>query len=347
MTSKLKFAQLTTAGILAIAAPSCLVGISAVAQSTVNQSTVNQSTVNQSTANQASANQASADQATGVSHPENLPNDVNSPPPSQALSATGDHYVKPSAGVPLASADDSSAATDRYVPSPTPVLSPRTAPIDTDAPQETAAAAPSFVVTDDVNSGVVTELPAGPNELPIGTVLRAELQSSVSTAETRAGSPFTATLTHDVTRHSVVLLPVGSVITGRVTQVRGGHAIGGAAVIRLQPDRVSLPDGTTYRLDADVIDLDHSADSHVSSEGAIVDNSHTKETLAVLGGATGVAAVSGAAVGGPVGAAVGAGIGAGVGTIWWLKHDRQEMLPEGTSIVFALNDALHLTPQGK
>jgi outer membrane lipoprotein SlyB len=54
--------------------------------------------------------------------------------------------------------------------------------------------------------------------------------------------------------------------------------------------------------------------------------------------------VSGAAVGGGVGAVVGATIGAGVGTIWWLRHDRQETLPQGTSIVFSLNNSLQLTP---
>ena len=291
-----------------------------------------------------------ADQTTGVSHPEELPNDVNSPPPAPAAS---EHYVKPSAAIPYNSehyvkpsagiARDSTAnsASDVYKPyNPAPALARRDG-LDTTA---TADVEPAFAVTDDINSGVVTEVPVGPNELPIGTVLRAELHDPISTSETREGTHFAATLTTEVSRHHVVLLPVGAIIAGRITRVRGGHAIGGPAAIRLQPDTVSLPDGTTYRLDAEVIDLDHAADSHVNSEGTIVDNSHNKVTLAVLGGATGVAAVSGAAVGGPVGAAVGAGIGAGIGTVWWLKRDRQETLPQGTSIVFSLDNSLQLTP---
>jgi hypothetical protein len=276
-----------------------------------------------------------ADQTTGVSHPEDLPNDVNSPQPAPAAS---EHYVKPSAAIPMPAAAPDNNTADIYRPY-APALATR-APITTSADLEGRP----VVVTDDINSGIVTEVPVGPNELPIGTVLRAELQDPISTAETREGSRFTATLTAEVSHHHVVLLPAGAIIAGRVTRIRGGHAIGGPAAIRLQPDTVSLPDGTSYRLDAEVIDLDHAADSHVNSEGTIVDNSHNKATLAVLGGTTGVAAVSGAAVGGPVGAAVGASIGAGIGTVWWLRRDRQETLPQGTSIVFSLDNSLQLTP---
>jgi hypothetical protein len=281
---------------------------------------------------------AQADQTTGVSHPEDLRNDVNSPQPAPAAS---EHYVKPSAAIPMPADIPDNSAADTYRPY-RPTLATR-APITTSEDSEDLDGR-SRVVTDDINSGIVMEVPVGPNELPIGTVLKAELQDPISTAETRAGSRFTATLTADVSHHHVVLLPAGAIIAGRITSIRGGHAIGGPAAIRLQPDTVSLPDGTSYRLNAEVIDLDHAADSHVNSEGTIVDNSHTKATLAVLGGTTGVAAVSGAAVGGPVGAAVGAGIGAGIGTVWWLRRDRQETLPQGTSIVFSLDNSLQLTP---
>jgi hypothetical protein len=288
-------------------------------------------------------------QTTGVSHPEDLTNDVASPPPDSAPApivarvssspSNQDHYVKPSPDVPEA-ADQDTAATPALctrTPLPAPLTS-RAVKSDQDA---------QMIVTDDVNSGIVTEVPVGPNELPTGTVLRAELQNPISTTATRAGSRFVATLTKDVGRHDVVMLPAGTLITGRITLVHGGHAISGPAAIRLQPERVSLPDGTNYRLDAEVIDLDHAADSHVNSEGTIVDNSHPKATLAALGLTTSSAAVAGAVVGGGVGAAVGAGIGAGVGAVWWLKRDRQETLPQGTSIVFGLDNSLQLTPAAR
>ena len=294
-------------------------------------------------------------QTTGVSHPEDLSNDVASPPPDSTPApavaqgssspAGQDHYVKPNHASSNDPEQDPQDTAD--APAPAPALYTRT-PLPAACSPATREVATRdkdpMIVTDDVNSGIVTEVPVGPNELPTSTVLRAELQNPISTTETRVGSRFVATLIKDVGRNGVVMLPAGTLITGRVTRIHGGHAISGPAAIRLQPDRISLPDGTTYRLEAEVIDLDHAADSHVNSEGTIVDNTHPRATLAALGLTTGSAAVAGAVVGGGVGAAVGAGIGAGVGAVWWLKRDRQETLPQGTSIVFGLDNSLKLTP---
>ena len=250
------------------------------------------------------------------------------------------HYAKPSPDVYPA---DTTPAT--------PTLQTRTAPPpDTYQPYNPSTdthplikhpADNSLAVTDDPNSGVVIDVPAGPNDLPAGTLLRARIQTTISTKETRSGTRFTALLATDVSRNGKVFLPAGSTIHGRITEVRGGRRIGGRAAIRLQANSVTLPDGTAYQLDADVVDLAHFKDAHVTSEGAIVDNDHAKSTIATVGLATGSAAAAGALLGGVPGAVVGASIGAGAGTIWWLKRDRQETLPAQTEIIFALDDTLH------
>jgi hypothetical protein len=49
-------------------------------------------------------------------------------------------------------------------------------------------------------------------------------------------------------------------------------------------------------------------------------------------------------LGGVPGLFVGAGIGAGVSTVWWLKQDRQEVIPENTEIVFSLSTPMSITP---
>ncbi|MES2393081.1 MAG: hypothetical protein V4555_15650 [Acidobacteriota bacterium] len=274
-------------------------------------------------------------QNTGVSHPE----DLNDPVTTTPAAPVERHYVKPS---PDVYASDPAAPT-------TPTLQTRPTPPPTtyqayNPATDTHPAQPmdrSLVVTDDPTSGVVMDVPAGPNDLPAGTLLRARLQSTISTKETRSGTRFTATLSKDVSRNGKVFLPSGSTIHGRITEVRGGRRIGGRAAIRLQANSVTLPDGTAYQLDADVVDLAHFKDSHVTSEGAIVDNDHAKSTIATVGLATGSAAAAGAMIGGVPGAVVGASIGAGAGTIWWLKRDRQETLPTGTEIIFALDDVVH------
>ncbi len=270
-------------------------------------------------------------QMTGTSHPEEL--DDTKP----TVPVDNTHYVKPSPSTPIATTPV--AAT----PAPAPVLYQHTtAP----APIQTAAvtADPTLNVTDDVNSGVVINVPLGPNDLPIGTHLRATIQQPISTRTTPAGTRFTAALSTDITRNGVVFLPAGSVVYGRISQIHGGRRISGPSAIRLQPDSVSLPDGTTYKLNADVTDLDNFNDSHVNGEGTIVGNVHPGTTAAAVGFTTTSAVVAGAVIGGGVGAVVGLGVGAGVAGVWWLKHDRQQELPTGTNIVFTLNTPLQINP---
>jgi hypothetical protein len=202
----------------------------------------------------------------------------------------------------------------------------------------------SFTVTDDPTSGVVMDVPAGPNELPAATLLRARLMSFLSTRITKPGDLFTAALAADVVRNSRVLLPAGSTIHGRITAAHNGKGITTASVLRLEATSITLPDGSTYPLHAEVVDLNHVAGSHVTAEGAIVDNAMTRGQAAKLGATTGGGAVAGALVGGGVGAAVGATIGAGVGTVLYLRRDREQTIPANAELVFALDTSLDLTP---
>jgi hypothetical protein len=267
-------------------------------------------------------------QMTGTSHPEEL--DDTQP----VLTPDTSHYVPPSRA----------ATVTVTTPAPaTPTLYQRT-PQYAQAPNQTASVNPSTSAANDPDGEVVTNVPVGPNELPIGAKLNATLQQPISTQTTLAGSRFTATLSTDVSRNGVVLLPAGSIVYGRITHIHGGRRISGPSAIRLQPDSVSLPDGTVYPMRAEVTDLDHYADSHVNNEGTIVGNTHPGQTAAAVGLTTTSAVVAGALIGGGVGAVVGLGVGAGVATVWWLKHDRQQELPSGTQIVFTLNTPLQLNP---
>jgi hypothetical protein len=275
-------------------------------------------------------------QRTGTSHPEDLDDTLPTVP------VDGTHYVKPSPAVPMANVTVTTPAPS----TPAPVLYQHSA--ETYTPQTAAirTADPTLTVTDDVNSGVVIDVPVGPNELPIGTMLKATLEQPISTETTAAGTPFTAVLSADVSRNGVVLIPSGSRIYGRITQIHGGHAIGIPSAIRLQPDSVSLPDGTTYKLIAEVTDLDHFKASRVNNEGTIIGNT-PRGTAAALGATTTGAIVAGAVLGGGVGAVIGLGVGAGAATIWWLNHDRQQQLPTGTEIAFTLNNSLQLNPTAR
>jgi hypothetical protein len=266
-------------------------------------------------------------QMTGTSHPEDL--DDTKP----VLTPDTSHYVPPTHATPTVSVTVTT-------PAPTePVLYQR----NPQPPTQTAAINPAMGAVPDPDGQIVTDVPVGPNELPIGARLPATLQQPISTQTTLQGTRFTAALSADVSRNGVVLLPAGSIVYGRITHIHGGRRISGPSAIRLQPDSVSLPDGTVYPVRAEVTDLDHYADSHVNEEGTIVGNTHPGQTAAAVGLTTTTAVVAGAVIGGGVGAVVGLGVGAGVATVWWLKHDRQQELPTGTQIVFTLNTPLQLS----
>ena len=265
-------------------------------------------------------------QTTGTSHPEEM-DDTHQLAPD----ASESHYVAPSHATPTATVTVTTTAPA------TPVLIQRNPPVQT-------ASVTTMAAVSDPDGQIVTEVPVGPNELPIGTRLNGTLQQPISTKTTQQGSRFTATLTTEVSRNGVVLLPAGSIVYGRITRIHGGRRISGPSAIRLRPDSVSLPDGTVYPILAEVTDLDHYANSHVNNEGTIVGNSHPGQTAAAIGLTTASAVVVGAVVGGGVGAVVGLGVGAGAATVWWLRHDRQQELPIGTSIVFTLNTPLQLAP---
>jgi hypothetical protein len=277
-------------------------------------------------------------QMTGTSHPEQLDDTIVASPQTDTP-----HYVKPS---PAVRYDDSGAAATSAPASAFPsstTAQPDAEPASSHYQPDTAVLRRSSSPAFDPDANIVTSAPATrPGELGEGTLLRARLQTPLSTRESRVGNTFLAELVQPVTDHGVVLLPAGSQIKGRVSAVHGGRRIGGPASIRLQPDTITLPDGSVRRLYAQVIDLDNFEESHVNSEGTIVGSEHPKATLAALGLTTASATVAGAVIGGGVGAVVGAGIGAGAGTIWWLKRDLQQQLPVGTGLVFSLNEPLDM-----
>lgn len=198
----------------------------------------------------------------------------------------------------------------------------------------------------DPDASIVMSVEEHAGEVREGTLLRARMRQGLSTATTVPGSSFTAELTEPVMKDGRVILPVGALIRGRVTQVHGGRRISGAAMLHLEAKSVTLPDGTHYLIHAQLIDTDQMSNTKVDREGTLIRKDHPRETLAAVGLATGGAAAAGAVIGGGVGAAVGAGIGAGAGAIVWLKQDRQAVLPHDSMLVFSLTEAMPVMPVG-
>ena len=260
---------------------------------------------------------------TGVSNPEPA---VISTTDDSAAAPVLTPRAKPSAAIPAAAPAAAGTVYGAYVP----------------YNGGAAGASANGTDADDLDSLIVINVPEREGELREGTLLKTQIMQSLSTQTTLQGTRFTAQLTEAVERNGRVILPVGSILEGRVTEVHGGRRIAGAAALHLETRDITLPDGTHYVVHAQLIDTGKS-EFKVTDEGTLKRKDHPKEMLAVAGGVTGAGAVAGAVLGGGVGAVVGAGIGAGVSTVLWLKQDRQATLPKDVSLVFSLTAPMELT----
>jgi hypothetical protein len=263
---------------------------------------------------------------TGVSNPEPVTIDADNgdAAASPAKTETARHpltQAKPSAAKP-------ETAGETYGPY---------VPYQNAAAAQTVAPAPA----EDVDAQIVTSVPERQGEINEGTLLRVRMRERLSTATTEPGAKFTAEVMEAITNNGRVIIPIGSVLEGHVTAVHAGRRISGAASLHLEPDHVTLPDGTVYPIHAQLIDTTLGS-FNVDREGTLKRRDRAKETLAVAALATGGGAVAGAMLGGGVGAVVGAGVGAGVSTVMWLKQERQATLDQGSRLVFSMTMPLTL-----
>jgi hypothetical protein len=265
-------------------------------------------------------------QMTGVSHPDSSV--ITS---DEAAQTSRPLTPKPSAAMPATTAPATTEEYGAYVP--------YTGPKVAGAPMATHA----MPVENPEDAMIVVDVPEREGELREGTLLRTRIQDTLSTSTTLPGMRFTAEVTEPIVRNGRVIIPVGSILNGQVTEVRGGRRIAGAALLHLETRDVTLPDGTHYIVHAQLVGTGPS-DFNVTDEGTLKKKDHMKQTLIVAGGVTGASAVTGAVIGGGVGAAVGAGIGAGVSTVLWLKQDRQATLEKDMPLVFSLTTPMILTP---
>lgn len=269
---------------------------------------------------------------TGVSHPPDdaiVTNDLGSsntaPADADAANPTGSAALTVSQPTAHIEAPPTSPYDQDYVKHPGLVSRP-------------AAPADNF----NADADIVTSVPSGPNQLPEGTTLTVSLNQQLSTATTQPGSIFSARVIQPVLKNSRTVIPVGSLVTGRITSVSSGRRITGGASIRLRPDEVVLPDGKRYFLHAEVYDIGKFSKVKPDAEGNVVSVDHGKRTLAEAGLFGGGAAAAGIMIaGGPAGLIAG-GAAAGYVGAHWLLESHQAVLPKNSEVVFGLTQPMSL-----
>jgi len=263
-------------------------------------------------------------QYTGVSHPdETIISTTEDPAPT---------YTAPRPTPPPSPPQQLENAT---LPTPTPTLVPRTfatAPANLQPPAQP-----------DPNLGVVTTVDAPANAIPEGTLVKTRLQLPLSTKSTLQGSQWTAELTEPLRRDGTIFIPAGSIIHGRVAEVKSANHLGSRSALHLTPISITLPDGSSRAIHAEVIDTSLTHSTKIDQEGTILHRTNGKEETGVMALTVGSGAAAGSVFGGVPGALVGAGVGAGVSGVVWLKQDRQTILPAGTQITFELTKPLTYT----
>lgn len=290
---------------------------------------------------------------------------VSHPPQDDIIITTNIPAPKPAAGQPVAQPSAPAAPAQPSAPPPVATVQQAPQPTSVDpsvnfpAPQpgdgtddgivQVAPSSPmpqpmlsERMQAPDPDGDIVHPNPLQPGELGSGTSIWVHLLDRLSTVDSEKGDPFRSRVAMDVFQGGQVLIPTGSEIDGHVVEVSSGHT-GGHGTMRLQPEVVILPDGTRYRLHAEVSKtLD--SHTHVVGEGTIRPNSRARRDAIEYGGGVGAGVITGAVVGGPVGALTGGLIGAGAVTVHLMVSHPQATLESGSTLVFHLTDPLFLTP---
>lgn len=295
---------------------------------------------------------ANAQQQTGQS---NASQGVSTPPPDSTIVVTMDQpAAKPPAGHPMqtqtatmpktATTQTTTQATQSTNGSMTQSVDGTDAgimmPAATQTPSEPVLTQREYAA--DPDGDIVHVAPAGPGVLIAGTAIRVQLLNNLSSSLSQAGEPFRSRVATDVVADGQILIPAGSEIDGQVAEAtKGGFAGHGTLVLR--PEKVVLPNGSTYALHAMVVDAPDS-NTTVGAEGEIRPGSRLKRDGIEYGGAVGAGVVAGAYLGGPVGALAGGAVGAGVVTTHLLVSHPQTHLDEGAHLILTLTERMHLEP---
>ena len=166
--------------------------------------------------------------------------------------------------------------------------------------------------------------------LPPDTVISVQMNGTLTSRTARVGDKFTATVTVPVYANGRTVIPAGSIIEGRVTQVTPAKRMNRSGTIGIDFDDVLFPNGARVGLVGSLTSDDPETRKRIDDESRVSAHGNNRPAVFVGGGGA-VGAVLGGIAGGGKGAAVGGAIGAGAGVASILLSKGEEaQVPSGT-----------------
>lgn len=165
-----------------------------------------------------------------------------------------------------------------------------------------------------------------------GTKIRVRMDNEINSKVSSVGDTFTTTVSVPVIIREVVVLPVGTVIEGRIVRVKNASSGKSNGSFEVKFDTLYLPGGRKQQIEASLVDLVKSKSSQTSN-------------AATIGGATAIGALFGSFFQKTRGALVGAGVGLGLGAgIVLLQKGEEARIKAGEEIDILLKREVSLPP---
>ena len=181
-------------------------------------------------------------------------------------------------------------------------------------------------------------LAAESHTVAAGTKLNCRLTQTLSTKSNFQNDPFQARVSEPLYVGNDTVIPVGSVIDGRIAWLVKPGRIRGVGEMRLDIDQITLPDGRKLTLSAVLSNAYGAPDAKVHGEEGYVKGPSSKlrdvqeVTLGMGGGG-----FIGLLIAGPHGAVIGGAIGAGAGIADSMRRRGADLtLPTGTQLEYQL-----------
>lgn len=150
--------------------------------------------------------------------------------------------------------------------------------------------------------------------IPSGTLLKLQMDRTITSKNATVGDTFTTTVFEACVVNGITLVPAGSQVEGRITQVTKAER-NKAGTIGVEFERIIFASGGSVPIRGELTSLDPKEKRQIDNEGNVKGKSTTKRNVIFIGGGAGVGAAIGAIAGGGKGAGIGAGVGAAAGIL--------------------------------